>query len=97
MESEENSLSKKRLEHRKIDESYQEIRVLKSKLWDLRFESLRGKPYTPWTREDLEAATKNLKNNQSRDPNDMINELFKPNIAGNDLKVALVELMNIIL
>ena len=27
----------------------------------------------------------------------MINELFKPNIAGNDLKTALVELLNIIL
>ena len=27
----------------------------------------------------------------------MINELFKPNIAGNDLKIALVNLMNMIL
>ena len=88
---------KNRLEHRKMDESYQEIRELKSLLWDLRFESLKGKPYKPWTIEDLEAATKTLKNNQSRDPNDMINELFKPNIAGNDLKTALVELLNIIL
>ena len=51
----------------------------------------------PWTLEDLEEVLKKLKNNQSRDPNGMINELFKPGIAGRDLKKALVDLMNIIL
>jgi hypothetical protein len=91
------STYKDRLEHRKMDERYQDIRALKSHLWDLRFESLKGKPFTPWTIDDLEAATKSLKNNQSRDPNDMINELFKPNIAGKDLKKALVDLLNLVL
>ena len=51
----------------------------------------------PWTLEDLEEVLKKLKNNHSRDPNGMINELFKPGIAGRDLKQALVDLMNIIL
>ena len=37
---------------------------------------------------------KTLKNNQSRDPNDMINELFKPGTIGNDLKVSLLSLVN---
>ena len=45
---------------------------------------------------NLEKATKSLKNNQSRDPNNMINELFKPGIAGADLKIAVLELMNLI-
>ena len=88
---------KNRLEHRKMNECYHDIRKLKSDLWELRFESLKTKPSKPWTIEDLEEATKSLKNNQSRDPNNMVNELFKPNIAGSDLKRALVKLMNLIL
>ena len=67
---------KSRLEHRKINERYQEIRELKNELWELRFEYLKGKPTKAWTSEDLEKATKTLKNNQSRDPNGMISELF---------------------
>ena len=90
------STYQKRLEHRKMDERYKDIRQLKNELWELRFESLKGKPSNPWTIEDLEKATKSLKNNQSRDPNNMINELFKPGIAGSSLKQALVDLMNMI-
>ena len=86
-----------RLEHRKINEKYQNIRDLKTELWDLRFESLKKKEAVLWTLEDLEEATKSLKNNQSRDPNGMISDLFKHNIAGKDLKKALVGLMNLVL
>ena len=88
---------KTRLQHREINECYQDIKALKTELWDLRFEELKSKPMKPWTLEDLEEVLKKLKNNQSRDPNGMINELFKPGIAGRDLKKALVDLMNIIL
>ena len=62
----------------------------------MRLESLKEKIAVPWTLEDLERANKSLKNNQSRDPNGMINELFKPNIAGNDLKRAVLYLMNLV-
>jgi hypothetical protein len=85
-----------RLEHRKINERYQQIMELKTELWDLRFESLKEKEAVLWTLEDLEKATKSLKNNQARDPNSMISELFKPNLAGRDLKLALVGLMNLV-
>ena len=44
--------------------------------------------------DELEAVLKYLKNNKSRDPNDHANELFKPNVAGSDLKLALLYLMN---
>ena len=87
---------KNRLEHRKMNERYENLRKLKSDLWDLRFESLKLKQTIPWTLSDLEKATKSLKNNQSRDPNNMLNELFKPGIAGADLKIAVLELMNLI-
>ena len=57
-----------RLEHRKIKERYQDIRELKSELWDLRFEILKEKPSVPWTLADLEKASKCLRINQSREP-----------------------------
>ena len=58
---------------------------------------MKLKPAALWTLEDLEKVIKTLKSNQSRDPNGMIGELFKPNIAGKDLKKAVIDLMNLVL
>ena len=69
---------------------------MKNELWDLRLESLKQKIPVPWTLEDLEKVTKSLKNNQARDPNGMISELFKPKIAGLDLQRAILDLMNLV-
>ena len=54
---------KNRLKHRRICERYENIRQLKSELWELRFESLKNKPTKKWTIDELERATKSLKNN----------------------------------
>ena len=37
---------------------------------------------------------KSLKNDKSSDPHGLVNELFKPNVAGHDLKVAILKLVN---
>ena len=51
--------------------------------------------YTPdWTEEDLKKAIKMLKNNKCPDPNGIINEVFKENYAGKDLRYALLCLYN---
>ena len=41
-------------------------------------------------------ALKQLKNNKSRDPSGIANEILKPNVIGSDLKLAILKLMNII-
>ena len=46
--------------------------------------------------EDLELVLKNLKNNKARDPLGNANELFKPKVAGSDLKLAILLLVNMI-
>ena len=48
----------------------------------------------PWTAEELSTVLKSLKNNKCRDPNSMINELFKPGVIGSDLQIALLDLFN---
>ena len=85
-----------RLRHREISERFRDIHEMKTNLWKLRFETLRLKVSKPWTLKDFEKVAKSLKHNQSRDPVGMINELFKDGVAGQDLKIGLVKLMNII-
>ena len=47
-----------------------------------------------WTMEELDYVLKGLKTNKSRDALGYLNELFKPNVIGSDLKLALLKLMN---
>ena len=48
----------------------------------------------PWTLKDLEIVLSSLKKNKSRDPLGLANELFSLKIAGNDMKHAVLKLMN---
>ena len=83
-----------RLRHRDIAEEFLHLHALKTDLWDRRFQYLKTNISQSWALKDLEKVTKSLKNNQSRDPNGMINELFKPGVCGQDLKLGILQLMN---
>ena len=69
---------------------------MKNLLWSERFNVLRKTISIPWKYHDISKAAKGLKNNQTMDPNGMINELLKANIMGEDLQLANLELMNVI-
>ena len=43
---------------------------------------------------DIEEAVKHLDNNNARDAHGLANELFKEEVAGTDLKLAVLKLMN---
>ena len=47
-----------------------------------------------WNLIDLEEGLKNLKNNKAGDAVGYINELYKPEVIGSDLNLALLKLMN---
>ena len=83
-----------RLRHRPIREDLQDLFSLKHKLWEGRLTLLKSNVAKPWTEEDLDRVIKSLKNNQTRDPLGMLNELFKPGVMGKDLKKAVLQLMN---
>ena len=83
-----------RLRHRPIREDLQDLFSLKQKLWEGRLTLLKSNVAKPWTEEDLDRVIKSLKNNQTRDPLGMLNELFKPGVMGKDLKKAVLQLMN---
>ena len=46
------------------------------------------------TMDQLESVLNYLKKNKSRDPYGYANEIFRPDVAGQDLKLAILKLMN---
>ena len=53
-----------------------------------------NRPSSLWTMADLEAAMNDFKKNKSRDPEGLLNELFKLNVIGEDLKRSLLLMFN---
>ena len=84
----------KRLENRQMDPKFLDMYFLKMELWDIRSNNLRYSSSTPWTFKDLEQSIKKLKKNKARDPLGMTNEIFMDGYIGQDLKNALLLLMN---
>ena len=83
-----------RLRHRSMVSNHSDIFILKSELWKRRFGYLKEKVTNPWSPSQFEKAIKSLKNNQARDPMGIINELFKTGLAGEQLKISTLNLMN---
>ena len=74
----------------------EELNSLKEQLWIYRQKQLKQKKSRPWTMEELEKALSDLKSNKTRDPHGLLNEIFKKNFAGQNLKEGLLNLMNMI-
>ena len=73
---------------------FEEIKNLKTELFNLRLDISNRRKSQPWTLKDLNEAIKHLKKDKARDPNGLINELFKDEVAGKDFKISLLSLLN---
>ena len=87
---------KDRLRPREIKSELEDLFCLKSELWDLRLKELEAVKSKLWTIEDLDRVLKSLKTNKTRDPQGLINELFKPGTLGVDLKIGMLNMFNTI-
>ena len=85
---------KHRLQHRPIRADLAELKGLKESLFKLRIKLAKLSKSEPWSENQLDKVLASLKNNKSRDPHGLINELFKPGVIGNDLKKSLLTLFN---
>ena len=72
----------------------EEIKDAKENLAENLMEEAKLNKTDPWTLSDLDNVLQGLKKNKSRDPNGLANEIFKPDVAGSDLKLAILKLMN---
>ena len=85
---------KDRLRNREIKPGLTDLFCLKNELWESRLKELRASPSKLWTIEDINKVLKKLKSNKTRDPHGLINEIFKPGVVGEDLKLAMLSLFN---
>ena len=85
---------KHRLRNRPMKEGMEKIKDEKEAIAHKVMEAARLTKTDPWDMGDLDLVLRKLKNNKSRDPNGLVNELFKEETAGDDLKLAILKLMN---
>ena len=83
-----------RLRNRPIKENLEHIKRLKEELFESRLKVASKRKTEPWTMVNLESAMKTLKKNKTRDPNGWANELFKDGVAGMQLKMSLLHILN---
>ena len=87
---------KDRLTHRTIRPEYSQMKENKEYLFQLRLKLSKTEKTSNWTQSDLLKVLKKLKTNKATDPVGLINELFKPGVAGSDLFNSLLTLCNMV-
>lgn len=88
------SMYKERLESLQIKEYLKVHKMQREELCGERLKEAQANTTPDWTMQNLEKVLQQLKNNKSRDPLGFAHELFKPQNAGQDLKIAILKLMN---
>ena len=82
------------LENRPIREELKDYQKEREDLASARMNLASQNKTEDWSMDDLDIVLKGLKANKSRDALGYLNELFKPDTIGSDLKLALLKLMN---
>ena len=79
---------------RSIKDGLEDMQNDKEKLCMKRIEKAFENKTPQWSVSDVMDVLKTLKTGKSKDPYEIPNELFKPDVAGTDLVVAITKLMN---
>ena len=83
-----------RLRKRPMKLVSEEMKKLKTELFELRLGLSKYNKSKPWTIVDLDRAIKSLTKDKARHPNGLINEIFKEGVAGKDFKLYLLKFFN---
>ena len=85
---------KDRLRSKPIHRSIEQIKEAKEKLCENNIKIAKYEKTPAWTMKELEKVLEHLKKQKSRDPYGLANDLFRPEVAGDDLKLAVLKMMN---
>ena len=85
---------KDRLRKRPIRPDFSDMRFRRNKIFKLKMKVASKNKSRDWTMDDLNQALKNLKRNKSRDFEGYLNEIFKLDVIGNNLKESLLLMFN---
>ena len=85
---------KERLRSRPVRPDFTENEQRKKMIFELKLKMASSKQSPDWSMTDLEKALKYLKKNKSRDHEGFLNEIFKLEVIGDDLKHSLLIMFN---
>ena len=85
---------KERLRARPVRPDFRKSDIMKNQIFKMKLKLAASKKSNPWTMRNLEKALSDLKVGRSRDPEGLINEIFKKDVIGNDLKKSLLIMFN---
>ena len=85
-----------RLRNRPVRPDLELLRNRKNKIFNLKMKLAKRNVSHEFTMKNLEKALSKLQNNKSRDSLGYINEIFKPETIGNDLKSSLLKMFNLL-
>ena len=83
-----------RLRDRPMKEEYLHIKELEEDLCEKRLQLTKNNKSPDWTLDNLEKALGMLKKNKARDPQGIASEIFRPDVAGKELKNSLLMMFN---
>ena len=83
-----------RLRTRPVRNDYKSVKNRRKKIFEMKMLLAKCKKSEPWTMQQLETALGDLKNNKSRDFEGYINEIFKKEVIGLDLKKSILTMFN---
>ena len=83
-----------RLRHRPVKDSLKYLKTLKEELCYKRLEIAKSRKSKSWTMEQLIKVLSKLKSGKSCDPHGLVNELFKPEVSGNDFEKSFLLMAN---
>ena len=83
-----------RLRMRPLRPDLQSIEKRKNQLFEIKLKLAEANQSKMWTLKQLEAAIDDLKMNKTRDNDGLINEIFKRDVIGQDLKASLLIMFN---
>ena len=85
-----------RLKPNKMKENIKHMEETTNKLCESRLKATKLNKSEKWTIDDLEEVLKELEKDKSRDALGHANEIFRKDVAGTDLKLAILKMMNLI-
>ena len=85
---------RERLRERPVRPDFDNLEDRKNKIFKQKLRLASMIKSKPWTMNNLEKALSDLKIGRSRDPDGLINEIFKKNFIGKDLKNSLLTMFN---
>ena len=85
---------KERLRVRPVRPDLEQLENRKKEIFEMKLRLAETKSSKLWTLSDLETALADLKKNKARDNDGLINEIFKKDVIGKDLKLSLLLMYN---